>query len=292
MALAAVVAGQRAVVTDVNQFYNLLKGVTGSGEAITLIYNAAASLIFQPSSDPAAGTEVVQIKNNAGTVQGSLTYDGKVKTSDGTAALPSHRFQSEASGFYLSSAGVIGVSVSGAAANILMRSGAISVGATPAASGAIRIPYQSIIRSRDSTNAADLDLIQNATGDVVTVGNASYTVAIPGTALSVGTTPSTTGTLRVPNLGVMRARNFNNNNNINLIFADGSDNVAVGDAGSPLQLTSSAGNVDFRYAVTALGAGGAATLGLTGGSGPATTTQNSWLKVSINGTASFIPVWR
>lgn len=76
MALAAVVAGQRAVVTDVNQFFNILKGVTGSGESVTLIYNNTGALIFQPSSDPAGGTQLVQIKNNAGTVQLALTSDG------------------------------------------------------------------------------------------------------------------------------------------------------------------------------------------------------------------------
>jgi hypothetical protein len=52
------------------------------------------------------------------------------------------------------------------------------------------------------------------------------------------------------------------------------------------------GVVDLNYASIALGAGGAATLGLTGGSGPATTTQNAWLKVEIAGTASYIPFWR
>lgn len=78
MAIAAVVAGNRIITTDVNQFYNILKGVTGSGETVTLIYNAAGSLVFQPSSDPAADTQAVQIKNNAGTVQSYLTYDGNL----------------------------------------------------------------------------------------------------------------------------------------------------------------------------------------------------------------------
>lgn len=76
MPLTQVTAGNRIVTTDVNQFYNLLKGVAASGESITLIYNAAGVLIFQPSSDPAAGTQLVQIKNNAGTVKSALTSDG------------------------------------------------------------------------------------------------------------------------------------------------------------------------------------------------------------------------
>lgn len=41
----------------------------------------------------------------------------------------------------------------------------------------------------------------------------------------------------------------------------------------------------------ALGAGGTATLGAVGGSGPATTTQNKWARINIDGTNYFIPVW-
>jgi hypothetical protein len=69
---------------------------------------------------------------------------------------------------------------------------------------------------------------------------------------------------------------------------------AVGsDANINLQLaTTGTGNVDIRYATTALGGGAAPTFGTIGGSGPATAAQNSWLKVLINGTASFLPVWR
>ena len=52
------------------------------------------------------------------------------------------------------------------------------------------------------------------------------------------------------------------------------------------------GVVDFRYATVALGGGAAPTFGTIGGSGPATAAQNSWLKVKINGTDSFIPIWR
>lgn len=63
-------------------------------------------------------------------------------------------------------------------------------------------------------------------------------------------------------------------------------------------------NIDFQiapkgsgvlylsYAATALGGGAAPTLGTIGGSGPATAAQSSWLAVKINGTASFLPVWR
>lgn len=52
------------------------------------------------------------------------------------------------------------------------------------------------------------------------------------------------------------------------------------------------GVVDFVYATVALGGGAAPTFGTIGGSGPGTAAQNSWLKININGTASFVPVWR
>ena len=84
MPLTQAVAGARIITSDINSFYNLLKGVTGSGEGVTLIYNAAGVIVFQPSSDPAAGTEMLQIKNNAGTRQIALTSDGKVKFADAT----------------------------------------------------------------------------------------------------------------------------------------------------------------------------------------------------------------
>ena len=41
----------------------------------------------------------------------------------------------------------------------------------------------------------------------------------------------------------------------------------------------------------ALGGGVAPTLGTIGGSGPATAAQNQWLRVNINGTTMFLPVW-
>lgn len=41
----------------------------------------------------------------------------------------------------------------------------------------------------------------------------------------------------------------------------------------------------------ALGGGAAPTLGTIGGSGPAATAQNQWLRINISGTNYFIPVW-
>jgi hypothetical protein len=83
--LTQVVAGNRILASDLNAFYNLLKGVAASGEAITLIYNQTA-LIFQPSSDPAAGTRVLDIKNNAGTHLMSIDFNGVLELLAAAAA--------------------------------------------------------------------------------------------------------------------------------------------------------------------------------------------------------------
>lgn len=50
--------------------------------------------------------------------------------------------------------------------------------------------------------------------------------------------------------------------------------------------------LDYRLAAIAVGGGAAATLGTIGGSGPATSTMNSWIKVKIAGVDSYIPIWR
>ena len=84
MPLAQVTAGNRITTTDVNQIYNLLKGVTGSGESITLIYNNTGVIVLQPSSDPSASTQMVQVKNNAGTVQFAVRADGSLVFADAT----------------------------------------------------------------------------------------------------------------------------------------------------------------------------------------------------------------
>lgn len=88
----------------------------------------------------------------------------------------------------------------------------------------------------------------------------------------------------------------------NKLYLDGGNDTFIYEAsgnqidfttGGTLALSITSGQIlDYRLAAVALGAGGAATLGLTGGSGPATTTQNSWVKVKIAGTDSYIPIWR
>jgi hypothetical protein len=60
-----------------------------------------------------------------------------------------------------------------------------------------------------------------------------------------------------------------------------------------LLLSPNTGDIRWNKALVALGAGGAATLGNTGGSGPATTTQNTWLRLlDSTGAACWVPVWK
>src|SRR5882762_7104260 len=85
MPLYQVNAGDRILAVDINQFYNFLKGVAASGESATLIYNGTA-LIFQPSSDPSAGTRVLDIKNAAGTHLASVDFNGVLEMLAAAAA--------------------------------------------------------------------------------------------------------------------------------------------------------------------------------------------------------------
>lgn len=57
---------------------------TLAAASIVLIYNAAGVIVLQPSSDPAAATQMIQVKNNAGTVKFAVRADGSLVFSDAT----------------------------------------------------------------------------------------------------------------------------------------------------------------------------------------------------------------
>jgi len=84
MAMNSPAAGDRILSTDVSGIVNFLTGVSGSGQALTLIYNAAGAVALQPSSDPAVSTQLVQVKNNAGTVKFAIRADGSLVFTDAT----------------------------------------------------------------------------------------------------------------------------------------------------------------------------------------------------------------
>ena len=132
MALYQVSPGDRILAADILQFYNILKGVTGSGEAVTFIYNAAGALILQPSSNPAAGTELFQVKNAAGTVQGAVSSDGKFYAAAGDAATPGITFEADKdTGIYRTGANTLAVAAGGVLVSALAIATATTAGFLP-----------------------------------------------------------------------------------------------------------------------------------------------------------------
>lgn len=259
MPLTQVVSGNRILASDLNAFYNLLKGVAASGEAVTLIFNATGSLILQPSSDPATGTELIQIKNNAGTVQSALSSDGKAYIADGVLATPGYAFESQKNtGMWRSAANTIDFSANAIRTLQLLTvaTGVNYITLTPAVTTGAPI----IAAAGSDTNVA-LHLRGQGTagGSSVFVGSnyADYFQLIYITTSLIA------------------------------IVATGSDT----DIDIRLQ-PKGVGVVDLNYAVVALGGGAAPTVGTIGGSGPAAAAQNSWLKVKIAGVSSYLPVWR
>lgn len=336
MALYQVNAGDRILAADINQFYSLLKGVAASGETVALIYNAAGALQLQPSSNPAAGTELFQIKNAAGTVQSALSSDGKAYLADGVVGTPSVAFESEkTSGLYRISAGVIGISILGVeearitASGISIDGGAtflggftgiasnvtpdadntrdvgatatrwrdvfagtsIRIGTNPASAGGIRIANATAIVWRNAANSGDVTGIQVTSGDVLELRGG--VVKIGTDYASVGATPAASGAVRLPWATYITFRRSDNLADVTALSVGGEagDRVVVGNSGQELRLVALANSIDIRYASIALGGGSSATLGTIGGSGPATAGQNAWLQVLVNGSARWIPIW-
>lgn len=167
-------------------------------------------------------------------------------------------------------------------------SGNLAVGVTPASAGIIRIPNNTVLTARNAANNANVNLISVDGSDIIHIAENGQQVAIHGNIVaavsffSIGTTPATSGVIRIPSGSSISSRNNANTANIALATLNASD---IWDLGG--------GNlINFNYAVTALGGGAAPTFGTIGGSGPAAAAQNSWLRVFIGGTSSFLPVWR
>src|SRR3990167_7572096 len=83
-----VATGDIILADHVNQLVNFLKGVAGTGEAMTLVYNAAGVITLTPPSDPAAATELIIVNNNAGTRQFAITAGGDLVGTGGILTLP------------------------------------------------------------------------------------------------------------------------------------------------------------------------------------------------------------
>lgn len=157
-----------------------------------------------------------------------------------------------------------------ATATSVAASSFVSIGATPATSGGVRLSVNSFVRSRDNGNTANQDVVGLNTSDQVVVGSTTnlgavrllsptgqYVAALcdtfyvqtpaaatsatitssgmtlTGTSLAIGTNPATTAHLRVPNnVTALAARNAANDANLDLVATDGSNNVVFGGANS------------------------------------------------------------
>lgn len=137
-------------------------------------------------------------------------------------------------------------------------------------------------------------LFTDATYDIGASGATRPRVGYFSSAVAVGTNPAAAGGLRLPNNTALTARNQANGADLNIAYVDTANAVNIGDGG---QVNIAAGgastNIKWGKPLVALGAGGAATLGLTGGSGPTTTTQNSWMQVADStGVVFWVPAWK
>lgn len=125
----------------------------------------------------------------------------------------------------------------------------VSLGTTPAASGAIRLENNVGIFYRKASNAADINMIASDTSDNITIGAVTGVtqidvksvtsialttgkVTIPGgsAALAMSNTPATAGTIRLSNTDAINFRNGANNADLNLIKSDSINRVTIGDA--------------------------------------------------------------
>jgi hypothetical protein len=162
----------------------------------------------------------------------------------------------------------------------------LTVNGTP-----INVPTQSI-------QAAALVGVITASGN--TANNISIAGSNAGSPVTITATGSDSAigiTAITKTTGAFLVSASNGTNSVSMTGAASGSSPTIAAVGTDpnIDLTlgvTGTGVINTAYAVTALGGGSTATLGTIGGSGPATLTQNSWLKIKINGTVSFIPVWR
>lgn len=118
----------------------------------------------------------------------------------------------------------------------------VSIGATPATVGALRLANASLVISRNAANSADRALVGLDGSDIVQLGNTSNAMvlsaatsitasAVPLSGVSsvaIGTTPATVGIIRIPNNQGVFGRNAADSADIALLAIDASNNVMVG----------------------------------------------------------------
>jgi hypothetical protein len=144
--------------------------------------------------------------------------------------------------------------------------GSLSIGATPASQGSIRLDSAGTVFARNVANTNDIRLLRVA-GDTVTLGAplnalviAGSSVAFPAvpvtgaTSLALGTNTATVGALRLANTGSLQFRNAANTADVQGMVVGADNRVAIGLKTNPAE-TSIAGvgiqfDVDTPYSLS------------------------------------------
>lgn len=152
----------------------------------------------------------------------------------------------------------------------------LSVGTNPAATGVLRLNNNASIVWRNNANSADIVGMRVSLVDALVLGNGTVGVVATGPYLSVGSTPATTGAVRLPNNVGMYWRNAANNaDNGSVTYSSG--NVLTLDGVSGTTITVGGSNT---IAATAGAVSIDADVTLAGGR---TLTTNSTVTINVGG---------
>lgn len=274
MALYSVSAGDRILAADLNQIINLLTGVSGTdairflGASLTVGTSpATAGTIRVPntgglvSRNAANGdnetlirfssTDVIELGASLSStvkIYGSVLSIGTTPATAGAVRVPNGSTNglqarnaansANAPLISLDSSDIVQISPNGQAVSVsgdtTFLGTFIALGAIPATAGAVRLPNNTAIYSRNSANSADIQLIglNSPAASGIKIGETGYDIFVVGQSVSIGTLPSTAGVVRLPNnvSGGIAFRNAANTGNIAAVNVNGSDVLALYDA--------------------------------------------------------------
>lgn len=156
----------------------------------------------------------------------------------------------------------------------IITTGTLSLGATPATSGDIKLRSLATVQFRNAANSANVLGLSIGSSDEVRVGNvggvgyqqsatlhdwrfggsivmslSSTLLAVAAGAINIGTNPAAAGALRLANAAELRARNAANSADIILVSSNASDQAIYGDTTTG-QIFLAAQNVLLRPAGT------------------------------------------
>lgn len=164
--------------------------------------------------------------------------------------------------------------------SLVYSAGGFIAGTNPAAAGALRIANNAFAMARNAANSADYSLIGVDASNQITVGdNTSAILKLNGSGV------------RLPGTGIDGVASITLQGSA-LVTRDTGD-LSLSTTTSGNIVLSPVGDIKWGKALVALGVGAPATLGLIGASGPATSTQNSWMRVlDSTGAAFFVPAFK